>query len=970
NFYLKSTDAKTQDILTCVKDGALVQQPAKYVGKRGREYRYGLPNEEFYFKSPREMKELFADQPLSIENTIRIANQVEEYELKRDVLLPKFDIPETFQDEDEFLRHLTYEGAAKRYEEITDEIRARIDFELETIAKTGYPGYFLIVQDVTTKARELGTWVGPGRGSAAGSAVAYCIGITNVDPIKYDLLFERFLNPDRISLPDIDIDFDDEGRDKVIQYVIDKYGASQVAQIITYGTMGGKSAIRDTARVLDLPLDEAGRLAKLIPNSPPSTTLAKIIGKSEAELKKKFRSDDIPGLIELQNITKEDSPRGEVLRQAFNAEGAVRNTGVHACGVIIAPEDITNLVPVANAKDSQLRVTQFDNNVVESAGLLKMDFLGLKTLTIMKDAIQMIRERHGRDINPDEIPLDDETTFSLFQDGSTLGIFQFESPGMRKYLKELKPTRLEDLIAMNALYRPGPMEYIPDFIDRKHGRSAIQYDLDAMEEFLEETYGITVYQEQVMLLSQKLGNFTKGMADSLRKGMGKKKKEIIDELKPVFFEGCEANGHDLKIVEKIWNDWEAFASYAFNKSHSTCYAYIAYQTGYLKANYPAEFMASVLTHNMSSIEKITFFIEECRQLGIDVLSPDVNESHRGFSVNKNGQIRFGLAGIKGVGEKAIEELIICRDEHGYFEDVFDLCKKVNLRAVNKKTMENLCSAGAFDCFETSHRAQYFATPENESMTGLEKAIKYGADFKDNLNATQHSLFGEKQLSELTTPILPEAEKYDLRDKLKEEKKLIGFYLSAHPLDPYKLEVQSFTSCGVGSVGEKPGVFKVAGIISEIAIRTSKNGKEFAFFNIEDFDGVLKIGLFGEDFLKFKHFLVDGFQLFLKLEVKPRPYNANELETKVRSIELLADIRQKLTKRLSLTLPLENVDDDFIQKIQELVEENQGKYPLKVVVLDQSTKFQISLNGANCKVDINDKLIKKLETFRGVNYKLN
>ena len=653
-FYLKEQDSVAHDILLCVKDGEKLATPKG----RGRGFRYGLPNSQYYFKGQEEMRQLFSAIPEAIVNIQEVVDKIEVFDLARDVLLPKFDMPREFYDkrdeedggkrgENKYLRHLTYEGAKTRYPELSESIRERLDFELSIIENTGYPGYFLIVEDFIKEARKMGVSVGPGRGSAAGSAVAYCLGITNIDPIKYDLLFERFLNPDRVSLPDIDIDFDDEGRQKVIDYVIDKYGSSQVAQIVTYGTMAAKSSIRDTARVLDLPLSEADRIAKLI----PGLKLGNIFGEDEKSIAKVkgLRNEELSNVETLRSISKGEGPEAETINQARLLEGSLRNTGIHACGVIITPEDITNLIPVATAKGADMYVTQFDNGVVESAGLLKMDFLGLKTLTLIKDTVKIVKALHGLELVPDDFPLDDEKTYELFQRGETIGIFQYEYPGMQKHMKALKPTEFADLIAMNALYRHGPMEYIPSFIDRKHGRQEISYDLPEMEEFLKETYGITVYQEQVMLLSQKLANFTKGQADMLRKAMGKKIFALLEKLKPLFIEGGKKNSHPEEVLEKIWKDWEAFAAYAFNKSHSTCYAFIAYQTAYLKAHYPAEYMASVLSNNMNDIKQVSFFMEECKRSGIQVLGPDINESYYKFSVNKEGAIRFGMGAIKGVG---------------------------------------------------------------------------------------------------------------------------------------------------------------------------------------------------------------------------------------------------------------------------------------------------------------------------------
>src|SRR5690554_3490558 len=790
-YYINQKDASVHDILLCIKDGEMVETPKG----RGRGFRYGLPNDNYYFKSPDEMKELFADLPEAIENTIEIANKCEKYTLASDILLPAFDIPEEFQDpedlvdggkrgENNYLRHLTYEGAKKRYPEITDEIRERLDFELSVIKKTGYPGYFLIVQDFCHAAREMGVVVGPGRGSAAGSAVAYCNQITNIDPIKYDLLFERFLNPDRVSMPDIDIDFDDEGRGRIIDWVIEKYGANQVAQIITYGKMATKSAIRDTARVLDLPLFEADKLAKLIPGMMPSKwNLARFLNEQEDEIKKALRSDEFDKVKELIQIAKNDDLEAQTINQAQVLEGSMRNTGIHACGVIITPDDITNFVPVTTAKDSDLYVTQFDNSVAESAGLLKMDFLGLKTLTLIKDTVKLVKYRTGIELNPDEFPIDDTKTYELFQRGETVGIFQYESPGMQKYMKDLKPTVFADLIAMNALYRPGPLEYIPSFIRRKNGEEPITYDLDACKEYLGETYGITVYQEQVMLLSQKLANFSKGDADVLRKAMGKKQRDVLDKMRPRFIKQAKEKGHAEPALEKIWKDWEAFAAYAFNKSHSTCYAWVAYQTAYLKAHYPAEYMAAVLSNNMNDIKQVTFFMEECRRMGLAVLGPDVNESHYKFAVNENYQIRFGMGAVKGVGEGAVNTIIEYRKD-GNYKSIFDLAKRIDLRSANKKAFENMALAGCFDCFEGVHRAQYFFE-ESSGVPFLEKVLKYAARFKENENSAQVSLFGEASEVQIPEPEVPDCDEWGTMEKLAQEKEVVGIYISGHPLDDFK-----------------------------------------------------------------------------------------------------------------------------------------------------------------------------------------
>src|SRR6478736_5726685 len=691
--YVDQTDFNAHDILLCINTGEKLSTPAL------REFtdddvhvknkRFAFPNDQFYFKNTAEMTKNFEDLPEAIDNTNEIIDKVELLNLKRDILLPAFPTPKEFQihndnnlNQWEYLKHLTYEGAKNRYSEITEELRERIDFELFTIKTMGFAGYFLIVSDFIKAGRGMGVFVGPGRGSAAGSVVAYCIGITNIDPIKYNLLFERFLNPDRKSMPDIDTDFDDEGRQKVIDYVVDKYGKNQVAQIITYGTMAAKMSIKDVARVMDLPLVESNALAKMVPDRP-GTDLGRVLTAplTSKEEKEGYGGEELDNIKKLREIYKGDDIRGQVLREAERLEGSVRNTGIHAAGIIIAPTDLTDLIPVATSKDSDLWVTQIEGSVIEESGVIKMDFLGLKTLSILKTALELIKQNHNTDIDLDNIPLNDDKTFHLYQRGETNGTFQFESPGMQKYLRELKPDKFADLIAMNALYRPGPMAYIPKYIDRKHGKKQVVYDLPEMQEYLEETYGITVYQEQVMLLSQKLAGFSKGDADILRKAMGKKQKSVLDKMKAQFVKGATAKGHPKEKLEKIWTDWEAFAQYAFNKSHSTCYAFVAYQTAYLKAHYPAEYMAAVLNH-AGSIEKITFFMEECKKMGLKVLGPDINESLKGFAVNNNGEIRFGLGGLKGVGEAAIESIIHERGRNGHYTNIFDFIKRVNQRTVN------------------------------------------------------------------------------------------------------------------------------------------------------------------------------------------------------------------------------------------------------------------------------------------------
>jgi DNA polymerase-3 subunit alpha len=968
--YLNQSDADAHDILLCIKDGELKSTP---IG-RGRGFRYGLANQEYYFKSADQMKKLFSDIPEAIENTNEIVAKCEPYELAREILLPAFDIPDEFRDEEDltdggkrgennYLRHLTYEGAKARYGEVTTEISERIDFELETIANTGYPGYFLIVWDFLVAAREMGVSVGPGRGSAAGSVVAYCLKITNIDPLEYDLLFERFLNPERVSMPDIDIDFDDEGRQSVIDWVINKYGSNQVAQIITYGTMAAKSSIRDASRVLDLPLHEADRLAKLVPD----IKLNKIFGLDDVALADKLKNnqDDIEKANTLKTLSKGKDLQAEVVNQAVLLEGSMRNTGIHACGVIITPDDITNFVPVALAKDSDMYCTQFDNSVAEDAGLLKMDFLGLKTLTLIKDAVKIIKERHGIELDPENFPIDDEETYELFQRGETVGIFQYESPGMQKYLRELKPTVFADLIAMNALYRPGPLEYIPSFIRRKHGLEEIVYDLEATKEYLEETYGITVYQEQVMLLSQKLAGFTKGEADTLRKAMGKKKFDLLAKMKPMFLDQGEANGHDRKILEKIWVDWEAFASYAFNKSHSTCYAWIAYQTAYLKAHYPAEYMASVLSNNMNDIKSVTFFMEECKRGGIPVLGPDVNESQYKFTVNKEGAIRFGLGAIKGVGSKPVEEIIRERTENGLFTSIFDMASRVSLRACNKRVFESLVLAGGFDSFGQIHRAQYFAEDQNKKVF-LENVIKFGARVQENEDSSQVSMFGDVAAEDVPQPQPPRVDPWPTLTKLSKEKEVVGIYISGHPLDDFKRDIKSFCNAQVSYIKHLEKFankeLKMAGIITDAQHRTTKHGKPFGTFDIEDYSDSERIFIFGEDYLKFKHMLSIGTFVYLGGKVQTKKWG-DGLEFKVHSMELLPELREKKARTLTVAVESSDLNETLIDDLYQLVQDNSGGCTLKFIIKDHKSKAQIKMPSRSYKVNVNNEFIDKIEELQ-------
>ncbi len=980
-YYAEKENAHAHDILLCVKDG---EKQATPIG-RGRGYRYGLPNQEYYYKSSEEMKTLFKDIPEAIINIQEVIDKIETYPLARDVLLPAFDIPEEFvfeedkedggkRGENKFLRHLTYKGAKIRYGDLTPEIDERLDFELKVIEKTGYPGYFLIVEDFIRAARVMDVSVGPGRGSAAGSAVAYCLWITNLDPIKYDLLFERFLNPDRISMPDIDIDFDDEGRGRVMDYVIDKYGSNQVAQIITYGTMAAKSSIRDTARVLDLPLTDSDRMAKLIPNM---SKLKKIIGVDEATLKKKFNSEDLQKIFELIAISEGEGLEAETLNQAYILEGSVRNTGIHACGVIITPDDITKFVPVALAKDSEMYCTQFDNSVVEDAGLLKMDFLGLKTLTLIKDTVKIVKAKHGIELDPEDFPLDDKKTYELFQRGETGGVFQYESPGMQKHMRALKPTVFADLIAMNALYRPGPMEYIPSFIARKHGDEEIEYDLDACEEYLAETYGITVYQEQVMLLSQKLADFTKGEADVLRKAMGKKQKHVLDKMKPQFIKQASEKGHAVDKLEKIWKDWEAFAAYAFNKSHSTCYAWIAYQTAYLKAHYPAEYMASVLSNNMNDIKQVTFFMEECKRMGLEVLGPDVNESYYKFAVNQDNAVRFGMGAIKGVGKSAVDTIVENRKKDGEYRSVFDLAKRIDLRAANKKAFENLALAGGFDSLGSSHRAQYLHT-EGDGVIFLEKIIKSAAKFQENENSSQMDMFGGISEAQIPEPIVPPCEEWGTMEKLRREKEVVGIYLSGHPLDDFNKEIKAFCNANVsyftnlGDYVNRELVF--AGVITDVQHRISKNGKGWALFTLEDYTDSFEFRIFGEEYLKFRHFLMINSFAFVKVYVKEGWVNREtgkkgDPRVQYNDFKQLQDVMDAYAKKLTIKLNVADLKEENIHQLKETLSSHSGNHLLNFVVYEMEEEIKVNLSSRKQKVHITSELLSTLEENE-VHYKLN
>jgi len=981
--YTDRDDYNAHDILLCINTGEKQSTPGfdDFVNDelQVKNRRFKFPNDQFYFKTQEEMQQLFSDIPESIDNTNMIVDRVEVLNLKKDILLPAFPIPKEFQSGDDsninqwnYLHYLTYEGAKQRYSEITEEIRERLDFELFTIKTMGFAGYFLIVSDFIKAGRNLGVFVGPGRGSAAGSVVAYCIGITNIDPIKYNLLFERFLNPDRKSMPDIDTDFDDEGRQKVIDYVVQKYGKNQVAQIITYGTMAAKMSIKDVARVMDLPLAESNILAKMVPDRP-GTDLGRVLtapftskeakdGQKSLEEKEGYGAEELENIKRLREIYGGSDIRGQVLREAERLEGSVRNTGIHAAGIIIAPKDLTELIPVATAKDSDLWVTQIEGSVIEEAGVIKMDFLGLKTLSIIKTALELIRQNHGRDIVIDDIPLDDEATYQLYQKGETNGTFQFESPGMQKYLRELKPDKFADLIAMNALYRPGPMAYIPQYVSRKHGREEVVYDIADMQEYLEETYGITVYQEQVMLLSQKLAGFSKGDADVLRKAMGKKQKSVLDKMKAQFVDGAIKKGHAKDILEKVWTDWEAFAQYAFNKSHSTCYAFVAYQTAYLKAHYPAEYMSAVLNH-AGAIEKITFFMEECKRMGMKVLGPDINESLKGFAPNTKKEIRFGLGGLKGVGEAAIESIIEERSRNGHYKDIYDFITRVNQRTVNKKSIESLVYSGAFDCFPVMHRAQYFFTPPGDSMNGIERIIRFGNVVQTNKTQSSNSLFGDSVMPEIAPPKIMNCEEWTLTEKLDYEKEVTGIFMSGHPLDHFKFELKYYGIMQLSDfneIKEAPQLqnpnrtYRIAGLVIDAQHRVTKTGRNFGSLVIEDFSGKTEMMLWSDDYMRFKDYLDKGKNVVVTGYFKQR-FNSDQYEFKPNSITLLETLKQSLTAKLEFNLEAASLTKDFVSFVTENIKANPGKAMLRFNVIEPKENLKIGMYTYDRGFTMNDEL---------------
>ena len=1003
--FVNEEDADAHDRLICLSTGKDLNDPNRM--------RY---TKQEWMKTTAEMNQIFGDIPDALRNTLEIADKVEFYSIDSGPIMPTFNIPEDFGTEegyrqklteqdlfDEFTRDengnvvlsqadaeakikklggydklyrikleadylakLTHEGAKPRYgDPLSDEVKERLNFELHIMKTMGFPGYFLIVQDFIRAAREeLGVSVGPGRGSAAGSAVAYCLGITKIDPIKYDLLFERFLNPDRISLPDIDTDFDDDGRGEVLRWVTEKYGAERVAHIITYGTMATKSAIKDVARVEKVPLAESNRLAKLVPDKIPDM--------------KKFKLKDaieyVPELKEAANGT--DPLVRDTLKYAQMLEGNVRNTGVHACGVIIGRYDISDVVPVSTAKDKdtgeEMLVTQYEGSVIEETGLIKMDFLGLKTLSIIKDAIENVRLTTGHDLDIDHISLEDPATYKLYCEGKTTGTFQFESAGMQKYLKELQPSKFEDLIAMNALYRPGPMDYIPSFIARKQGKEEIKYDIPVMERYLKDTYGITVYQEQVMLLSRLLANFTRGESDALRKAMGKKLIEKMNALKTKFLSGGKANGYEEATLNKIWADWEKFASYAFNKSHATCYSWVAYQTAYLKANYPSEYMAAVLSRSLSNIADITKFMDECKAMGIQVLGPDVNESILKFSVDKQKNIRFGMGAIKGVGESAVQNIIEERKKNGPYKDLFDFVERVNLSACNKKNIESLALAGAFDNFHVQRES--FFVDNGKGETFLDVLVRYGNKYQTDKATAANSLFGDENFVAIAKPEIPHAERWSDLERLNKEKDLVGIYLSAHPLDEYRIILQYVCNTGMVELNDKETLVGrevlAGGIVTGFREGTTKTGNPFGILKVEDFTGSGEIALFGQDYIEYSKYGKPGMYLLISGKMEARKYNDKIFDFRILSIKLLPNEKDKLIENIRITVPIHDLDEPMINELSTLIKNNPGNSLLYFRVVDGSNNIALNLFSQNVRLKITKELIDYLSESETIDFKIN
>ncbi len=1006
--FVDQENAEAHDHLLCLSTGKDLDDPTRM-----------LYSKQEWFKTREEMNEVFADIPEALSNTLEVLDKVEFYDIENPPIMPFFPIPEDFGTEEEwrrkytdedifnefttdengenplpreegekkiaklggidklyrikfeadYLAKLAYEGAAKLYPmPLTKEVDDRIRFELHIMKTMGFPGYFLIVQDFINSARdELGVMVGPGRGSAAGSVVAYCLGITKIDPIKYDLLFERFLNPDRISLPDIDTDFDDDGRGRVLEWVEEKYGHENCAHIITYGTMATKNSIKDVARVEKLPLEKANWLCKLIPDKLPDG-LKMNLGNA------------IKCIPELRDAEASSDPKlHNTMAYAKMLEGTVRGTGIHACGFIICRDKISDWVPVSVAEDKadpghKLRCTQYDGHVIESTGLIKMDFLGLKTLSIMKEAVENIRLTRGHVVDLDTIPIDDEQTYQLYCDGRTIGTFQFESPGMQKYLRELHPTVFEDLIAMNALYRPGPMDYIPSFIARKNGREEIKYDIPCMEKYLKDTYGITVYQEQVMLLSRQLADFTRGESDALRKAMGKKKKAIVDAMKPKFIEGGQKNGHDPKVLEKIWGDWEKFASYAFNKSHATCYSWVSYQTAYLKAHYPAEYMAAVMSRNLDNINEITKLMDECRAMGIPTLGPDVNESRAKFSANKKGEIRFGISAIKGVGGAAADSIIKEREANGPYSSIFDFIQRVNLSNCNRKCIESLVLSGGFDCFSELKREDFFAKTSKGDQF-IDTLVRYGQLYQAERAQARNSLFGEDNAVEISTPPIVKGEQWSDIERLNRERDLVGIYLSAHPLDEYKVILDSLcnTSCqeleDVQRLTDREQVV-LGGIVTSIRQKYTKAGKPCGFVTIEDFNGSGVLPLFGEDWGRWAGMFVEGSTVYILAEMKQRFRESNLYDMKVTDVKYMQTVKDSTLTKLTISINTDKLDARMVEELNEIITENPGKTQLFFQLRDSQGKKHVLLKSQSRTVDVRSQLINYIDQQEALEYKIN
>ncbi len=950
--FVNESDADAHDRLICLSTGKFLSDEKRM-----------LYSKQEWLKTQEEMNEIFFDFPEALSNTQEILNKVEFYSIDHDAILPNFPLPEGFTDNDDYLRYLVYEGAKKRWNELDEEHIERIDFELNTIKNMGFPGYFLIVQDFIQAARDLGVSVGPGRGSAAGSAVAYCLGITQIDPIKYDLLFERFLNPDRISLPDIDIDFDDDGRASVLKYVTQKYGEEKVAHIITYGTMAAKMALKDVARVHQLPIPESDRLTKMIPSKPndmPNQDNGKKYAITISNCIKCF-----PEFAAEKNSS--DPNIASTIQYAEALEGNVRSTGVHACGVIIGRDDITDWVPVSTAPDkdgNKMLVTQYEGSVIESTGLIKMDFLGLKTLSIIKEALSNIKNTRNIDVDIDNAPIDDAKTYQLYCEGRTVGTFQFESSGMQKYLIELQPSTFEDLIAMNALYRPGPMDYIPDFINRKLGRKPIEYDIPIMEKYLKDTYGITVYQEQVMLLSRLLGNFTRGESDALRKAMGKKLRDKLDQMKPKFIEGGKSNGHDPKILEKIWQDWEKFASYAFNKSHATCYSWVAYQTAYLKANYPAEYMSAVLSRNLNDIEKLSKFMDECKSMKIPVKGPDINESYKNFSANKSGEIRFGLGGIKTVGVNAVEAIISERKENGPYKSIYDFVERVNLSSCNRRTIEALALAGCFDSFSEISREDFFER-NSKDETFLEVLTKYGARFQEDKNNQATSLFGcmEENVVFTSKPPIPKSGKWSNITKLDKEREYVGMYLSAHPLDPFYMELEYGCNVKLKDIkdmgNEVDKEFTFGGLVVDFTERPTKTGSQFGIMKIEDYSGSYEIRLFKDKLMTYRKYGVVGTPIIAKGMYQKRKYN-DTIDFNLTGMDLLENVKGTLLNSITINIPTNRLTEAEVLPIKSYMSSStQNRGDLFFNVHDESSDKSVLLHSRN-KLPITREFIDYLK----------